>query len=163
MNEPGSSLRVRPATAADLVRVGQIWAANQDERPSLGSAGVPSLYDHELAARELVVAEHEGQVVGFAALLTRGRVCFLADLFVDPAHQSRGLGGHLLRQVLPRQGRPWCTLSSSDPRALSLYLRAGLRPSWCCEQNLVVMDAGSSAALIGDGFDDGRLMVSSRS
>jgi GNAT superfamily N-acetyltransferase len=124
---------IRPAIAADLPRVAQIWAGNQDD-VALASGFVPSLYVHELATRELVVAEDDGQVVGFAALLTRGDISFLADLFVDPARQSSGLGRKLLQYVLPRDARMCCTLSSSDPRALSLYIRAGLRPYWSCFQ-----------------------------
>ena len=120
---------IRPAVAADLSRVGQIWAANQDEG-AIEAAVVPSLYAHELATRELVVAEHAGIVVGFASLITRDRVGFLADLFVDPAHQSGGIGGELLRHVLPGDGGLYCTFSSSDPRALSLYIRARMRPYW---------------------------------
>ncbi len=129
-----SGIIVRPATTSDLVRVGEIWAANQEPHSWSGSPTVPSLYYHELATQELFVAERGGMVLGFAAVVTRGSVSFLADLFVDPDCQSGGVGGGLLRYVLPRDDRLCCTLSSDDPRALSLYVRSGLAPYWPCFQ-----------------------------
>jgi hypothetical protein len=57
-------------------------------------------------------------------------VSFLADLFVQPGHQSAGLGQRLLEHVLPRQGPLRCCASSADPRALGLYIRWGMRPRW---------------------------------
>lgn len=125
---PAPDVLLRPATPSDLPRVGEIFAATQDADSRPPSGSVPSLYHHELAGGELFVAEREGRVVGFAALLTRGSVHFLADLFVDPDEQSSGLGSRLLEHVLPRDRRPRCTLASSDPRALGLYVRAGMRP-----------------------------------
>jgi GNAT superfamily N-acetyltransferase len=154
-HEPESSVRLRPALVADLVRVRQIWAANQDD-PARASPLVPSLYLHELDTRELVVAEHAGRVVGFAALITRGQVRFLADLFVDPVYQSAGLGNRLLRHVLPRDGSPCCTLSSSDPQALSLYIRAGLRPYWPCFQ------LRGGAAFVAESLPDEPEVVEAR-
>lgn len=144
-----SGIVVRPATTSDLLRVGQIWAANQEGHSWSASPVVPSLYYHELATQELFVAEQGRMVLGFAALLTRGSVSFLADLFVDPAWQSGGVGRRLLGHVLPRDERLCCTLSSDDPRALSLYVRNGLAPYWPCFQLRGRPEAGwkpSSAA-----------------
>ncbi len=58
------------------------------------------------------------------------RVAFLTDLFVRPDLQSAGLGAELLRRVLPRDEGVRCTFSSSDPRALALYIRADMQPRW---------------------------------
>jgi hypothetical protein len=85
---------------------------------------------HELETRELFVLELGGQVVAFAAVINRGAIAFLADLFVSEAHRSTGLGQRLLRRVLPDDGRVCCTMSSNDPRALPLYVRSGMRPRW---------------------------------
>lgn len=123
---------IRPATAADLAHVAAIWyeAAVGDEPDPPPLRTVPSLYVHELETRELFVLERAGQVVAFAALINRGPIAFLADLFVTTAQRSAGLGQRLLRHVLPRDGRTCCTVSSNDPRALPLYARSGMRPCW---------------------------------
>ena len=112
--------------------------------------GAPDYLDLERDAGRLVVADGEGAVAGFAGTLTRGRLTHLGDLFIDPATQSAGLGGRLLDAVLSSPhsasgadsrsgadsgsgqgagaGAAVVTFASSDPRALALYLRHGLRP-----------------------------------
>jgi len=44
--------------------------------------------------------------------------------------QSSGVGRHLLQRLFPRDDRTYCTVSSTDPRAQALYIRAGMRPRW---------------------------------
>jgi GNAT superfamily N-acetyltransferase len=88
-------------------------------------------YPHLLAHGELTVAEVDGVVAGFAGMVVRSETVFLTDLFVREEHQSSQLGGRLLRYALgPHAGRTRFTVSSTDPRALSLYVRAGMRPLW---------------------------------
>ncbi len=122
---------IRHAVEADLALVAAVWqdaslGGRQPASPPL--AEIPSLYVHELATNELFVLERDGRVVAFAAVINRGGVAFLADLFVATAHQSMGLGQALLREVLPEDDRVRCTVSSTDPRALPLYVRSGMRP-----------------------------------
>src|SRR6266852_1819483 len=62
--------------------------------------------------------------------LTRGNITFLTDLFVLPTQQSGQLGKQLLHAILPQDDLVHCTVSSSDPRALALYIRASMRPQW---------------------------------
>ena len=71
-----------------------------------------------------------GEAAGFAALFLRSDVGFLSEFFVDPRHQSHGIGRQLLDRLLAGGARCYCALSSSDPRALSLYVRAGMHPRW---------------------------------
>jgi hypothetical protein len=78
----------------------------------------------------MYVAEQDGEILAFASAITRGTIAFLTDLFVRPTHQSTQLGKTLLHAVLPQDDRVRCTVSSSDPRALALYIRAGMRPQW---------------------------------
>ena len=121
---------IRPATAADLPAIGAIWyeSEREDDPTAPLMLGVPSLYAHELATRELHVAKRHGVVVAFAAVVERDGIVFLADLFVAAAHRSTGLGTRLLGHLLPRDGRTRCTISSGDRRALALYTRFGMRP-----------------------------------
>ena len=138
-----TNIRIRRATAADLPRVAGIWheAQSEDADQTPVAPDVPSLYLHELAHGELHVLERDGQVLAFGALLERGSVRFLADLFVARAERSRGLGRRLLQHLLGSSGGSSCTISSSDPRALALYVRAGLRPVWPHLSLLADLDA----------------------
>jgi GNAT superfamily N-acetyltransferase len=127
-----AGLTIRPATAGHLAVVADIFYESQldDNRHGLPRCGVPSLYQYELETGELYVAERASEGVAFAGLIQRGGVAFLADLFVRAPHRSSGIGARLLRQILPCDGRPCCTLSSGDPRALALYTRSGMLPRW---------------------------------
>jgi hypothetical protein len=49
---------------------------------------------------------------------------------VRPAQPSTQLGATLLRRVLPQDESVHCTFSSTDPRALALYIWVGMRPQW---------------------------------
>ena len=155
-----SETRIRPATAADLDQVHEIWYQSEvkdfPDPPSRGA--LPPIFRHEIEAGEMYVAEAGGRIMGYAALVTRGEVAYLAELYVRDDVQSSGLGQTLLAHVLPCQGRTVrsggpspevrsngfsrevrshgfsrsvvCTLSSDDPRALALYIRAGMQPRW---------------------------------
>ena len=77
----------------------------------------------------MVVGELAERPVGFGAAVDTGRSTHLADLFVLPDHHGRGLGGRLLAAVLGT-AYPRTTFASDDPRALPLYVRAGMTPLW---------------------------------
>ncbi len=76
------------------------------------------------------MAEQDGDILAFAASITRGSVTFLTDLFVRPDQQSSRLGQALLAHVMPQNNTIHCTFSSNDPRALALYIRSGMQPQW---------------------------------
>jgi GNAT superfamily N-acetyltransferase len=125
-------VNVRPARADDIPYLAAILAANDEpmDWPDLPGLGWPYL-DHLLARARVHVAEIEGQVAGFAGSVPIGGegVRFVTDLFIDPARQGSGAGRALLAAGLEgSSGR--MTFSSSDERALSLYIRAGMRPWW---------------------------------
>jgi hypothetical protein len=54
-------------------------------------------------------------------------VAHLAELFVRPDRLGRGIGGRLLTEVMAGTEER-VTFASSDPRALPLYVRHGMRP-----------------------------------
>lgn len=122
----------RPAHETDLRAVYEVFYQNEVlDSPYPPSPGdVPSYLRHVLQTGTMYVAEQDEKVLAFAGAITRGNITFLTDLFVWPAHQSGQLGKTLLHSVLQQDDRVHCTMSSSDPRALALYIRAGMRPQW---------------------------------
>lgn len=79
------------------------------------------------------VALESGEVVGVAQAMMREGLWCLSLLTIDPNAQSRGAGGALLEATLDygRDRRGAVIVSSADPRAMSLYARAGfaVRPT----------------------------------
>jgi GNAT superfamily N-acetyltransferase len=122
----------RPATEADLTAVYAVFYQNEvlDSPHPLPAGDIPSYLRHVLETGMLYVAEQDGEVLAYAGAITRAKITFLTDLFVRPTHQSGQLGKMLLQAVLPQDDLVHCTVSSSDSRALALYIRAGMRPWW---------------------------------
>lgn len=115
---------IRAATAADVPQLEAVMLSNDAD--GAVRAGTELAYLAHLVARGIVaVAEGDGGVVGFGAAVDTGRARHLADLHVLPAWQGKGVGGRLLREVL-RDASPRTTFASDDPRALPLYVRAGM-------------------------------------
>ena len=133
---------IRPAREEDLPAALAVWYADEvrgePDLPPL--SGVPAVLGHIWRTGTMYVAEREGRIVAFAAAVTRDRpgrdaetpdrVAFLTDLFVHPDEQSSHLGTKLLQRAMPAEDGIRCTASSDDPRALSLYIRAGMQPQW---------------------------------
>jgi GNAT superfamily N-acetyltransferase len=130
---PETEVEVRPASAGDFEAIERIAGANG---ASTTSPSWPDwLYlDHLMSSATLLVAERAGAVVGFAgAAVVGGRrpAGHVTDLFLDPPAQGAGIGKHLLRDLfLAVDVTAWTTCSSADPRALTVYARAGLQPLW---------------------------------
>ena len=123
---------IRAAQQTELSHIYEVFYHNEVREslqpPALGEP--PAYLHHVLETGILSVAEQEGAILAYAGAITRGAVTFLTDVFVHPTHQSGHLGKTLLHTVLPADELVHCTLSSSDPRALALYIRAGMRPQW---------------------------------
>jgi GNAT superfamily N-acetyltransferase len=123
---------IRPATEADVAAMEAVMIANEDAPPGEPpyAAGPQQPYLGHLVRRgRVAVAVAGSEVVGFGAAAHTGRSTHLADLFVLPSRHGQGVGKRLLDEVL---GGAWprTTFASSDPRALPLYVRAGMIPLW---------------------------------
>lgn len=148
---------LRPAAPADLAAAFAIYAEYEfGAAASATDRAVPAYLAHLLDHGRVLVAEQAGQLVGFAGLAARDGVAFLSDLFVRPDAQSGALGGALLRAILPEDGVR-CTCSTSDPRALALYIRAGMRPAW--PHYLLHRAAGGRRAAADDPSPPGLAVV----
>lgn len=123
-------ITIRAATTGDLTACHAVWRATEAASRAPGPSDplpVLPLHRHELETGQLVVAEVDDEIAGFGATLTRSGVAYVADLFVAPDHQSRGIGDQLLHALLDDHDGPRFTLASTDPRARSLYERFGMR------------------------------------
>jgi GNAT superfamily N-acetyltransferase len=123
-------VEVRRAEDADVVAAAAIWwRCDHPNEPFPVEARYVHLA-HEHATGELWLATSEdGDPVGFAGTITRSGVTHLCDLFVEPAHHGHGVG-QLLLGVALRDAGARTTFASKDPRALPLYVRAGMQPLW---------------------------------
>lgn len=151
---------IRRAVEGDLRPIYEVWcaAAQRGRTPTPWPVMAP-LFRHELTTGEMWVAEGLTGLVGFAALMLRGGVAFLGELFVSPEVQSRGVGRALLHQVLEARAGAYCTMSSGDARAMALYIDAGMTPRWphflltasaIDERHLPGADVTAAAAPAGD-------------
>ena len=130
IQEHEASITVRPAHAGDDPGIAAVARGNaQPEQQS----GVDSEYTSHLRQRGTLLVAHVGNdLVGYGATVSVGAASLLADLFVDPAHHGAGVGRALLGALWPAgpSAQARFTFASQDPRAMSLYVRAGLTPWW---------------------------------
>jgi GNAT superfamily N-acetyltransferase len=80
-----------------------------------------------LRRRLLYVAEEDGRPVGWAALIPRGEVGWLEDLWVDPAWIGRGIGRALFEHVATeaRQRGARRLEWEAEPNAQGFYRHMG--------------------------------------
>jgi 8-oxo-dGTP pyrophosphatase MutT (NUDIX family) len=121
------ALRLRPYEAArDLDRCLTIWrAASEAGHPFLDAATLDAdaivVRDTYMPAAEITVAERDGAVIGFIALL--GDV--VGGLFVDPTAHRSGAGRALIGDALRRKGRLEVEVYEANPGARTFYAACG--------------------------------------
>jgi len=104
------------------------------------------IYDQDT---DLSWGAYEGtKLVGFATSHMRDRQWHVSYLFVDPAHQDRGLGTALLRTGLAEAQKRGAHITSQctftyNPKAIALYSRLGMFP----RKNLLRMEGPPCAQL----------------
>ena len=52
--------------------------------------------------KEFYVAELHGLVVGWSAIISKGEVCWLDDLWIDPEFIGRGIGTRMFEHAVAR-------------------------------------------------------------
>lgn len=121
---------VRPATSADLPACAEIinsyiddteWLPRTISREDLEALFAPEL----LNQRTVLVAERDGEIVGYASLDTEAG--FLPALYLKPGVRGAGLGKALLDAV--KSARPngfELTVFEPNKDAMRFYIREGL-------------------------------------
>jgi ribosomal protein S18 acetylase RimI-like enzyme len=144
---------VRPATAADLPRIGRLGALlvethyNLDAQRFLATRPrTPADYAGFLATQlgkpdvAVFVADENGDVIGYAYaavegydyMALRGPAGVVHDILVEPGYRSRGVGRLLLDAALAflkARGAPRVVLTTAEGNeaAQRLFARAGFR------------------------------------
>ncbi|HEY7999530.1 MAG TPA: GNAT family N-acetyltransferase [Pseudolabrys sp.] len=131
----------RPARAQDLERADALVVASINdltERHGFGPVAVSRPPQFQLFSLKddpggLWVAEDAGQILGFAWSWVCGDLWFLAQLFVAPGQQGRGIGSELLKWALDhaqKSGAVNKALITFTFNTVSqgLYIRHGLFP-----------------------------------
>jgi GNAT superfamily N-acetyltransferase len=124
-----AEVAIRAATRHDMPAIRAIWAANGDAVPEGGADTLGPYLGHLLATGTVLLAEDGAEPIAFGAVVERGGIVHLADLFVRPDRQGGGLGNRLLTALYGQSERR-TTFGSDDPRAVPLYVRHGMVPLW---------------------------------
>jgi ribosomal protein S18 acetylase RimI-like enzyme len=129
---------MRPATIEDGRQLARIDAStwSTDVSPAPPPLNVTSFFDDRTAPGDVLVAEIDGGVVGYARLgqpiplASHEHVLELAGLAVDPAHRRLGIGRRLVDEAIDearRRGAAKLSLRVLAPNvaARRLYERRG--------------------------------------
>src|SRR5262249_52817080 len=107
----------RPAREQDLKRAQELVVRSINdltERHGFGTmaGGSPTKFQSFSLKDDpdgLWVAEDEDEILGFAFSWVCGDLWFLAELFVSPGHQGRGIGRELLKRTLEHEQKRGAT------------------------------------------------------
>jgi len=149
---------IRRASLGDLPAIRAILAAHDNDGPVTAVDIVGPYLRHFIQHDIALVSVLGGEVVAYGAAIDTGLVRHLADLFVRSDLLGRGIGRALLAAVFG-DARRRTTFASDDPRALPLYVRAGLTPLWPAlflEASATLLAAPARSLTI-EAADPGRL------
>lgn len=120
---------IRAATLDDLPEIRAILAEHGNDGPHPIADIVGPYLRHLIATGRTLVADEGDRLAAFGSTVETGHGRHLTDLFVRNDRLGRGIGRPLLEAVF---GDDWprTTFASDDPRAMPLYIRAGMVPLW---------------------------------
>ena len=122
-------ITVRPATAADVPRLAEIFRAaawsNVGDRPLFDEHPEYLEWSGDPAREGRgVLAEVDGVIAGFASTRALDGAVDVEDLFVDPVWMRRGIATALMNEVFRLAGAARVVVDA-NPHALAFYERAG--------------------------------------
>jgi GNAT superfamily N-acetyltransferase len=79
-----------------------------------------------LRGKEVYVAEADGRAIAWAALIQRGKLIWLEDMWVEPEWIGKGIGSLLFRHSVERATRLGGTRMEweAEPNAVGFYEKA---------------------------------------
>jgi GNAT superfamily N-acetyltransferase len=82
-----------------------------------------------LLTRDIYVAEVGGEPVGWASVILKGEVCWLDDLWIEPAWIGKGIGSRLWRHAAGRALEHGAVRMEweAEPNAIGFYEKMGGR------------------------------------
>jgi predicted N-acetyltransferase YhbS len=171
------SVTLRQMTSDDFAAADEVWReafATSTEFPQSTTPPTPSEQSAGIARRAHLlrhdpdgsfVAERDGAIVGFAQSHRREGTFVLAMLAVSPKFQEAGTGQRLLDAALEYATgcRAAYIFSSSDPRAIHRYVRAGftMHPAVQVTARSAVGDATYAHIRVSEGGADDIAYVAS--
>lgn len=116
-----------PADWPDLCRIHDLARVQELARGDVDAAAFRSMEvaaeGDEFFVSETLVACIGDEVVGFVSW----NGSYITWLYVDPAHQRRGVGRRLLDEAIRRIGpEAWTSMIAGNEAALELYRKAGM-------------------------------------
>ena len=148
---------IRPARAEELQRAEELVIRSINdltERHGFGRMATSRPPDFQMFCLEddadgLWLAEADGEIVGFALSWVSGDLWFLAELFVAPGLQGRGVGQELLARTFEHARKAGATNKSLitftfNVVSQGLYIRHGLLP-----RLPLYLHSGTRDALVG--------------
>ncbi len=120
---------IRAATLDDVESIRVVLEAHGIDGPVAYADIVGPYVRHLVTHHRALVTEQNGEVIAFGATVDAGVAVQLADLFVLPDRLGEGIGRPLLAALFDGADRR-TTFASADPRAMPLYVRAGMSPWW---------------------------------
>lgn len=106
---------IRSCTGADFdgifLLLEQLWSGSDLSHQKLKQVFIEGL---ESELNDYAVAECEGKVVGFCSLSimhtlwSAGRLGHIDELVVDEGFRGKGIGSHLLNEMMQRAGKKGC-------------------------------------------------------
>jgi GNAT superfamily N-acetyltransferase len=123
---------IRPATLDDVPEIRSILAEHGNDGPHPAVDIVGPYLRHLIGAGHALVADEGHRLAAYGSTVGTGRGGrHLTDLFVRRDRLGGGIGRQLLDGIFA-DAWPRTTFASDDPRAMPLYIRAGMAPLWTC-------------------------------
>ena len=128
------AVRIRSADAQEGERLREIAIASKshwgyDLERVTEWAGMGDFSPEGLRKKEVYVAEADGRAIAWAALIPKGAVIWLDDLWVEPGWTGEGVGSRLFRHAVERARRLGGTRLEweAEPHAVGFYKNMGGR------------------------------------
>ncbi|HET9520343.1 MAG TPA: hypothetical protein VFO73_04785 [Candidatus Limnocylindrales bacterium] len=122
---------IRAATLDDVAEIRSILAEHGNDGPHPVHDIVGPYVRHLIATGRTLVVPEGDRLAAFGSTIATGHGRHLTDLFVRTDRLGGGIGRPLL-DALFGDDWPRTTFASDDPRAMPIYVRAGMSPLWPC-------------------------------